>query len=216
MNDYLMVGTVGLDVDAWQGDFYDEDLPSDWRAASYSTLLRSVLLPDHEWKKAIEENWAAEVDEDFRFVLRAGIADIESLLTLPEGMVNKVAGIIIVIPSMPLVTDDMEALSRLAGFAPICLDAGSETVRTEELEALCSQLEISCVWYPSVQPAPLQMGDLLVAVLSEEGLPEQREIISVLDGWMEETRTAGIFHGSIDNAPQHAQQTRVLAEIMGV
>jgi hypothetical protein len=62
--EYLMTGSFGLDVDDWQGNFYDDDLPVDWRAASYSILLRSVLLPEQEWQKAVEQNWVEEVDEE--------------------------------------------------------------------------------------------------------------------------------------------------------
>lgn len=217
MNDYLMVGTEGLDVDAWAGDFYDEDLPVDWRAASYSTLLRSVLLHEHEWKKAIEEDWAAEVDEGFRFVLYAGIAEIETLMALPENLARKVAGVIIEISSLPLTSRDRDALQGLAERVPVSIDVASEMEpqQIEEINGLCRQLDISRVWHPSAQAVPLETGSLLVAILSDEGLPEQREIISVLDVWMTELRTAGIFHGSVENAPQHAQQTRLLAEMMG-
>lgn len=216
MNDYLMVGTVGLDVDAWQGGFYDEDLPADWRAASYSSLLRSVLLPEHEWKKAIEEDWAGDVDEEFRFVLRAGLADIETLRTLPEDLGERVAGVIVEIPSMPVSSKDRDALSRLAEQVPICLDAAPGSQHGDDVEALCGQLDLSRVWYPSVQDAPLESGSLLVVILSDEDLSQQREIVSVLDAWMNDSRTAGIFHASTGNAPVSAQQTRLLAEMMGV
>lgn len=216
MNDYLLVGTVGLDVDAWQGEFYDEDLPADWRAASYSSLLRSVLLPGPEWKKAIEEDWAAEVDEEFRFVLRAGIVDVETLMALPENLFDKVAGVIVEISSTPVSNGHRDALSRMAELVPLSLDAASKSQQGDDIEALCTKLDISHVWYPSVRSTPLGAGKLLVTILSDEDLSEQREIISVLDTWLAASRTAGMFHGSVANAPQRAQQSRLLAEMMGV
>jgi hypothetical protein len=216
MDDYLMVGTVGLDVDAWQGSFYDQDLPTDWRIAHYSTLLRSVVLPEHEWHKAMAENWAAEVDEDFRFVVCSGMAGAAELLDVPASMAERVAGCIIEIQSLPLTGEDRSILARLADHMPVCLDQPADGKASAELDALCRQLGASRVWYPSVRETPLASGRLLVALVDDATLPQLRSIISVLEGWMAETRTAGLFHVAGEDAPRRALQTRQLAEMMGV
>ena len=94
--EYLMTGSLGLDNDAWQTAFYDDDLPADWRAAFYSTLLRSVYLLPHEWHKAIENDWVDEVDEEFRFVLHAQSAnDIRELSGLKVDFAAHVAGVVL-------------------------------------------------------------------------------------------------------------------------
>lgn len=216
MDDYLMVGTVGLDVDAWQGGFYDHDLPVDWRVAHYSTLLRSVVLPEHELHKAMAENWAAEVDEDFRFVLHSRLAGAADLLDMPAGMAERVAGCIIEIPSLPVTDQDRDILVRLADRMPVCLDQPANVEASTELDILCRQLGASRVWYPSATEAPLASGRLLVALVDDAALPQLRGIISVLEEWLAGSRTAGLFHVTSEDAPRRARQTRLLAEMMGV
>ena len=94
--DDLMVGCVGLDVDAWQDGFYDPDLPRDWRPAYYSTLLRSVLLPEAEWLQAIASGWAEEVDNDFRIVLRIDSpAGLRCLAGLPGPLQARTVGAVV-------------------------------------------------------------------------------------------------------------------------
>jgi hypothetical protein len=216
MDNYLMVGAVGLDVDAWQGGFYDQDLPADWRAAYYSTLLRSVLLPETEWRNAIAEEWFDEVDIDFRFVLQTRLTGLEALLDLPQGLADRVVGSVVEIPFLPLPVDERDRLRQLADKMPVCLDRPAAEPAPDDLDALCRQLGLSRVWHPSAQTSPLDSGRLLVAIVEDVSLQRQRELIGVLEGWKTGNRTAGLFHEGGNNAAERAQQTRLLAEMMGI
>src|SRR5210317_1272675 len=135
--EYLMTGSFGLDVDAWQGSFYDDDLPVDWRAASYSILLRSVLLPQSEWRQAAKNNWINEVDEGFRFILYAisqAEADlhnlIEELTGLPAAFSAQVAGLVLKYDWRNAGEEVSKTILELNKMFPVCLDAGTADYAT--------------------------------------------------------------------------------------
>lgn len=48
----LRVFARGWDFDAWQQDFYPQDLPEDWRLGFYANEFRGVLVPDAVWRQA--------------------------------------------------------------------------------------------------------------------------------------------------------------------
>ena len=221
-DEYLMTGSFGLDVDDWQGNFYDDDLPADWRAAYYSTLLRSVLLPHAEWRRAIKENVIDEVDEDFRFVLyleqgEEGLSSVvEELSAVPMKFASQVAGVVLACSPEHLFSQGEDAVKELLQFFPLCLDAGKVEYEKSGMDIFCESVGVAAVWYPSIQAKPLPSGDFLVALISEESLTEQRKIVEVLGGWMSGHRRAGLFNTSMQDAPLRAQETRVLTELMGV
>ncbi|MEA1888517.1 MAG: hypothetical protein U9N50_01875 [Pseudomonadota bacterium] len=214
---YLMTGSFGLDNDAWQARFYDDELPPDWRAAYYSTLLRSVYLPRQEWRKAIENNWIDEVDEEFRFVLNLQSADdISELISQQADFTARVAGVVLEYRDSNEERPGKNEIEALRKLFPVCLDAGPVDFSECGIDQICDSFGICSVWYPSVQTKPLPSGDFLVALISDETLPMQREIVSEIEQWMTGQRRAGLFNTSEKNAPVNAQETRILAELMGV
>ncbi len=148
--EYLMTGSFGLDVDAWQGSFYDDDLPPEWRAASYSTLLRSVLLPQEEWRKAINNNWIDEVDEEFRFVLYSNSptendlqALIDELSSLPCAFSAQVAGLVLHYDSGSANNEMSSTILGLKELFPVCLDAGMDVYSSSGMDLICQKAQIS-------------------------------------------------------------------------
>lgn len=221
--EYLMTGSLGLDVDAWQGSFYDEDLPPDWRAASYSTLLRSVLLPAAEWQKAVEQNWIEEVDEEFRFVLYTkakNTADLTSLTknlkALPEDFSAQLAGVVLKIEPELAESINQAVIKELSQIFPLCLDVGTVAYAASGMDVYCERAGVAAVWYPAAQAEPVSVGDFLVTLIDQETLPEQKEIISKMEKWMSGQRAAALFNTNKNDAPIRAQETRILAELMGV
>jgi len=207
-----MVGCVGLDVDAWQDGFYDPDLPRDWRPAYYSTLLRSVLLPEAEWLQAIASGWAEEVDNDFRIVLRIDSpAGLRRLAGLPGPLQARTVGAVVTAAALG---PEQSAAVRFAALRagthlPLCLDVDRHT--REKLAVV----DCGLVWYPGRTAEPAPGGRLLVTCLAGESLPRQREIIARISAWRTPGSLAGLFHAG-NEAPQRAQETRLLAEMLGV
>lgn len=220
--EYLMTGSFGLDVDDWQGNFYDDDLPAGWRAAYYSTLLRSVLLPQQEWQQAIEDNITDEVDEDFRFVLylepdadEQG-SPLAALSALPAKFASQVAGVVLACAPAHLQTEVAKTVHEIRQMFPLCLDTGVVDYAESGVDVFCEDVDVAAVWYPSAQAEPLPSGDFLVTLIDQQSLQEQRKIMEVLGQWMSGRRGAALFNTSSKDAPLRAQESRVLAELMGV
>lgn len=69
---YCRLGAMGWDYAAWNGVFYPEDLPVDWRLNYYSTQFECVYLPYAAWHATPLETlqeWHHTTLEQFRFLL---------------------------------------------------------------------------------------------------------------------------------------------------
>lgn len=70
----LYVGTSGYSYKEWKGSFYPEDLPAKQMLKYYGERFRTCEINNTFYrlpKEALLEGWAAEVPEDFKFVLKA-------------------------------------------------------------------------------------------------------------------------------------------------
>lgn len=71
----VLVGAAGWLHPAWEGAFYPDDLPADWRLSYYNTQFQAVYLPATVWQatsKAIWEQWLHDTQDGFYFVLEPG------------------------------------------------------------------------------------------------------------------------------------------------
>jgi len=70
----LYAGTSGYSYKEWKGPFYPEDLPEKQMLRYYGERFRSVEINNTFYrmpKASVLETWAAEVPNDFKFVLKA-------------------------------------------------------------------------------------------------------------------------------------------------
>ena len=70
----LYVGTSGYSYKEWKGSFYPEDLPEKQMLHFYGEHFRSVEINNTFYrmpKAPLLEGWAAEVPDNFKFVLKA-------------------------------------------------------------------------------------------------------------------------------------------------
>ena len=69
---YCLLGAIGWDHAAWNGAFYPDDLPAEWRLNYYNTLFECVYLPYATWHSTPLETlqaWHHTSLDQFRFVL---------------------------------------------------------------------------------------------------------------------------------------------------
>jgi uncharacterized protein YecE (DUF72 family) len=70
----VLAGTSGFSYKEWRGSFYPEDLPASEMLRFYAGRLPAVEINNTFYrmpKPALLQGWAAQVPEDFRFVLKA-------------------------------------------------------------------------------------------------------------------------------------------------
>ena len=66
----LLIGARGWEHAAWQGSFYPDDLPEDWRLSYYANEFQTVLVPESDWINAevdVIEQWLDDTNENFVF-----------------------------------------------------------------------------------------------------------------------------------------------------
>lgn len=69
---YCLLGAIGWDHPAWNGVFYPDDLPAEWRLNYYNTLFECVYLPYTTWRVTPLETlqaWRHTTLDHFRFLL---------------------------------------------------------------------------------------------------------------------------------------------------
>lgn len=147
------VGTSGFSYDEWAGVFYPEDLPSKERLAYYASKLPSVEINNTFYrmpKASVVEGWAAQVGDDFRFVLKASqrithikrlkteAADETDYMLRTAGVLGPKLGLVL-FQMPPNMKKDLERLDGFLGLLPAGTRAAfefrHESWRDEEVYA---------------------------------------------------------------------------------
>ncbi len=99
----ILIGARGWNHTSWQGSFYPDDLPEDWRLSYYANEFTTVLVPESEWidsDKDDIEQWLNDTDEEFVFFFEIGFNVLASQagqekLALLNQMKNQAGGLLI-------------------------------------------------------------------------------------------------------------------------
>jgi len=71
----IVIGASGWQHDQWQGQFYPDDIPLEWRFSYYANEFDTLLLPFKMWstcKFEEIESWLVDVPKDFDLFLEVG------------------------------------------------------------------------------------------------------------------------------------------------
>ncbi len=109
----LRVGTCDWNRDEWQGSYYPEDMPEEWRLDFYANHYQAVLVPEKSWMQWTDEGVEEAVDsveEDFRFYFQFGSTPDQSRLKQLKKLL------------------DIATLAELTGGAVVVSDEESEVI----------------------------------------------------------------------------------------
>ena len=219
MNSQLLIGTRGWDHPHWSGAFYDPELPPEWRLTYYANLLRAVLLPESTGVKldaTLASAWFEDTDVGFRFVVEVSAGLVKHVSDHRVGLEGWLKGIrflggqvaaVLVRPSPTngrLTTVLLDRFCDTVSPIPGCV--GPSDLPT-------GQEDCGVGWYPSWQAAQT-IGDYMV-VLSDTGDPATlRQLIE----WFiaQDLEGAALFMTDRVRGFEHAQQARLIAEMLGV
>lgn len=230
MTHELLVGTRGWDVDAWQGGFYPDELPAEWRFSFYSNLYRSVLVPGDVWETTTPDQvaeWLEDSDSEFRFVCElppalshpdADAAAFERFFELSAPLATRTAAWLLR-PTAVAAPDPVWLgawLGELENAFPVCVDLPPGPWRGEPLRAAIQAAGASLCWRPELEAEPSAYGDFLVALAEDAPLTVLRTMVETLGRWMDGTRGAGCFFDAAEQSPKLAQETRILAELLEI
>jgi len=208
--DNLLVGTRGWDHASWQGGFYPQELPPDWRLGFYATQMRCVLVPADLCARASRSQgarWMQDTGEPFRFLLEVDLADWRdpaAFLAATEALAGRTAAVLVRTP--PPGADPSPWVAALAARAPVCLDA--------PLPGGASGA--SRCWRPARDPAPDPAGSFLLAIAPPADLRTARGWLERMGEWCGRDRGAALIVDDGPDAPVFAHQLRLAAELMGL
>jgi hypothetical protein len=231
MSEPLLIGTYGWNYDAWQGGFYADDLPSDWRFCYYSNAIRSVLVPGALWETGEAEpgQWMEDSDPEFRFVLelppalaRPGAGDlsagVNAFAERAAPLAARTAAWMLRVDahSAPHAAWLAEICAAAGEHAPLCVDLPAGAWRDGAPADIVRDGDTALCWHPGESLAPAEGGRFLVAMLGDADLKALRWVVETLGQWMGEARGAALFFEHLGSAPRLAEQARILAELLEV
>lgn len=147
----LLVGAEGWEHPGWDGVFYPDDLPPEWRLTYYGNEFPLLLVPSAVWRAASRAqfaDWREDVPERFRFVLDVTDADpgdqgiLAQLRDCQSALGTTLAGAVCWSPPGP---DGRRALRSVLGDTrflaePVPLPGLPASVRVAEDGGVCCAL----------------------------------------------------------------------------
>ena len=109
----IRVGARGWNYEHWNGDFYPDDLPEDWRFSYYSNEFQTVLIPSYylaqfspqEWQE-----WIEDTSKEFWFYIELSETDSwETMQPYLEIFSDKLKGVVVVVEKL----DSLDSLASL-------------------------------------------------------------------------------------------------------
>jgi hypothetical protein len=137
---------------SWQGDFYPDDLPEDWRLSYYSNEFRTVVVPEVEWSDlgSIElERWVEDVPDSFLFYLEVEdlVANWSQIAEITKPLGDQLGGFILrpleADADLSMLSANIAAASQLSHVSVLLPDGVKPSPSGRKL---LKQYGIQCVW----------------------------------------------------------------------
>ena len=206
----IEIGFLGWDYDHWEGLFYPDDLPQDWRFSYYSNEFRTVLIP-WDYLQSVEPNtvqqWFEDVDDDFEFYVEVPL-DIswERLSSLIDPFDGQLSGVLLSIAKQdkhPITYDVAkvrELIQNLQHITRLIVDHGRLGVLPEDVR---NQLQTDCGCYVCHRNLDtIQCNSNLALIeINDSGMVEPRVIRELLEKCfkLEVDRQVLVFSGDKPN-----------------
>jgi len=168
----ILLGAAGWQHASWQGDFYPDGLPEEWRLGFYGNEFRLVLLPAAEWPldvAAVQQFLRNSGDSPVFLcelpLARCGSGAWAANRQILQAFGPRLLGVVIplagvaVTPALP---------GALADTFRVCIDAGPAT--QQAMEILRHDERLGLCWYGEGDGRELQHGRLACARIRSAGM----------------------------------------------
>ncbi|SCZ50582.1 DUF72 domain-containing protein [Thiohalomonas denitrificans] len=206
----MQIGAYGWDHDGWQGHFYPDDLPAEWRLGYYAGEFSAVVVPVADWiglTPEMADEWRSDTSAEFRFYLELpgeGAPSMEpgrlSAIAAPLG--ERLGGLVADFgcepPPRALLAGEWTALAPVGLIAAAdCADAQVDICSSDGSRCRGpGRLALRRCTESRVEPRALrEFLELLAATGAEEGL---------------------LWCGREPDVPETMHQARIVADLLGV
>ena len=187
----ILIGARGWNHTSWQGPFYPDDLPEDWRLSYYANEFTTVLVPEDEWidtdKNDIEQ-WLNDINEEFIFFFEIGFNVLASQagqekLALLNRMKNQAGGLLITgideIPSADL----LNLRNKLSFTLPINVDFHDSQLDINTQKSILKALNADPCWHASqsTETSPFELKRVNFGLIDSNRALTHKQLKNFLD-----------------------------------
>jgi len=187
----ILIGARGWNHSAWQGPFYPDDLPEDWRLSYYANEFSTVLVPEDEWLNSNKEDieqWFNDTNDEFVFFFETGLKVLDSQagqekLALLDNMKNQAGGLLITgineNPSAAL----LNLSDKLSFTLPINIDFHDSQLDINTQQGILKALNADpcCHIPPSTETSPLEFNRLNFGIIDSNQALTHKQLKNFLD-----------------------------------
>jgi hypothetical protein len=148
----IIVSARGWMQPSWNGTFYPDDLPEDWRLSYYSNEFSAVVVPASEWVglDTVEiERWVEDVPEEFLFYLEIEdpLTDWEQTAEVINPLGDRLGGLLLrpieVGADLAIISSNITGASQLAPVSVLLPDGAEPNVDGKKM---LKQYGVQCSW----------------------------------------------------------------------
>lgn len=189
----ITIGATGWLHEAWEGVFYPDDLPPEWRLTYYSNEFDSVLVPADYLTGAdptFLNTWVEETNDSFAFFIELPVgASPEWVKKVCTALVPRLGGTVFKAAIPPV--DVIETAGR---YAPVSVDR--EALHANDQINLV-QSDLGCYWQPEERDISECSGELGIAELNSRLKHDPKALKNVLEHCrsLRGATTIGVFFG---------------------
>lgn len=177
----LLIGSLGWQHEAWQGDYYPEDLPCEWRLGYYSNEFPLSVITDREragQSALIEELEACREDMYILLAVAVGAQpaadrELAPAVALLQNLPRE-GGLLLQVPT-ELIDDPAAWLSEVrtaVGPWPICVEP--DGALSEAWRRALQDASVGWAWNSHTDRDGLAIGPL--AVIRVDGAPSAKAL----------------------------------------
>lgn len=177
----IKVGARGWNFEQWNGEFYPDDLPEDWRFSYYSNEFQTVLIPSYFLTQFSLEDWQEWIDDtekDFWFYVELSESDswqeIEPYLSM---FVNKLKGVVVTIEKLDSLESLASLINKIKLVCPVSLRRVGTTVSDQDMTTLQSCYELNECWNGNSGAPSWSYNNSSAILIRESGDDNSPEII---------------------------------------
>jgi len=148
----IIVSARGWSHSSWQGTFYPDDLPEDWRLSYYSNEFSAAVVPAAEWVSldiVDIERWSEDVSEEFLFYLEIEdpLTDWEQIAEIIKPLGSHLGGFLLrpieVGADLAIISSNITGASQLASVSVLLPDGVEPDMAGKKL---LKQYGVQCSW----------------------------------------------------------------------
>lgn len=172
MREYnVLIGAAGWLHDAWEKDFYPDDLPAEWRLGYYGNEFPVVLVPQNYWQLDSAEirEWISETDAAPVFICEwpaiGSLTPADSVRQKIAQLGDRVLGIVLPVHDQPDAVL-LNLCGELIQQYPVCLDiqAVEPDAIADAFRARITDMQLGVCWHGDPQHVQdMAAGKLVVA-----------------------------------------------------